>query len=87
MTPAQKMYRAAICQALEAHLTRVKAARRTRDLAVSKAKDFGWHDLRRPAVYADANEQYEKALRDSDAQRAKDDAAAWAAFKATGEAD
>jgi hypothetical protein len=39
------------------------------------------------AVYVAANEEYEKAILTSDARRAKDDAAALAAFKATGEAD
>jgi hypothetical protein len=72
---------------LEDHLARVKAAGRTRDLAISTTKNLGEHDVRRLTVYVEANEAYEKAIIDSDAQRAKDDAIALAAFKATGEAD
>jgi hypothetical protein len=87
MASPEETHRAAILQALEAHLARVKAARRTRDLAVSKVKDFGWHDPRRLAVYAAANEAYDKAILTSDAQRARDDADAFAAFKATAEPD
>jgi hypothetical protein len=86
MTSPEETYRAAICRALEAHLVRVKAARRTRDLAISTTKNLGEHDLmRRLTVYAEANIVYGKAIPASDAQRSKDDADALAAFKATGE--
>ena len=82
MTSPKETYRAAILQTFEAHLARVQAARNTRDLAVARAKNFGEHDLRRLAVYAAANKEYEKALRGSDAQRAKEDATALAALRA-----
>ena len=76
-------YRAAIRRALEAHLDRVKDARRTRDLAVST----DLHRSRRLAVYNAAKEAYQNAVLNSDAQRAKDDADALAALRAAGEAD
>jgi transposase-like protein len=87
MTSPRETYSAAIIQACQAHLARVKAARDTRDLAVSKVKNPCQHEhpRRALAVYDAANEAYEKARRDSDAQRAKDDADALAAFQATGE--
>ena len=72
---------------MEDHLARVKAARDALVLAVSRAKTLGEHDPRRLKIYAEANKIYEKAIRDSDAQRARDDAKAFEAFKATGEAD
>jgi hypothetical protein len=87
MSSPQQTYTTAILRALEDHLARVKAARRTRDLAVSLTKNLAEHDESRLTVYAEANEAYEKAIIDSDAQRAKDDADALAAFKAAGEAD
>ena len=86
MASPEETYRAAILQACEAHLARVKAARDALVLAVSSAKNFGEHDPRRLTIYVEANKKYEKAIRNSDAQRAKDDAERLAAFKTTGEA-
>ncbi len=40
MASPEETYRAAILQAFGAHLTRVKAARDTRNLVVSRAKNF-----------------------------------------------
>ena len=65
---------------MEAHLALVKLARLARELAFSKINKRDW---RLVDAYAAASEKYEKARRDSDAQRAKDDADALAAFKAT----
>lgn len=49
---------------------------------VSMAKDFGQHDPRtykaRSAAYAKAKKVYEKAVRSSEAQRAKDERFAFA---------
>ena len=87
MTSPQETYRAAIVRALEAHLARVKAARGTRDLAISTTKNLAEHDVRRLTIYAESNEVYDKAILVSDAQRVKDDADALAALKATDEAD
>jgi hypothetical protein len=87
MTSPEETYRAAILRAMEASLARVKAARDALVLAVSSAKNFAEDDPRRLTLYAEANEKYEMAIRDSDAQRAKDDENAYVAFKATGEAD
>ena len=82
MESPEETYRTAICQALGAHLARVEAARRTRDLAISTAKNLGEHPSRRLAVYDAANEEYDTARRNSDAQRAKDDAKALATLHA-----
>jgi hypothetical protein len=58
-------------------------------MAISKVKNLGQHEhpSRALAVYDAANEAYEKEILTSDAQRAKADADAMAAFKATGEVD
>jgi hypothetical protein len=63
MTPPQETYRAAILHAFQAHLARVKAARVTRELAISKVKKLGQHEhpSRALAAYDAANEAYEKA--------------------------
>ena len=88
LTP-QEAYSAAILRACEAHVARVKAARDTRVLIVSMAKNFGEHDPRtytaRSAAYARAKKAYDKAIRRSEAQRAKDEAIALAALRASGE--
>jgi hypothetical protein len=80
MATPQQTYSAAILRACEDHLVRVKAARDARVLAVSQV---GPRDMRRIAVYAAANQEYDKAVRNSDAQRVKEDAIALAAFQAT----
>jgi hypothetical protein len=87
MASPEETYRTAILRACEDHLARAKAARDALVLAISSAKNFAEHDPRRLTIYAEANEKYEKAIRASDAQRATDDANAFVAFKATGEAD
>ena len=87
MASPEETYSAAILQACEAHLARVKTARDALILAISGAKKLGEHHPRRLTIYAEANKIYEKSIRDSDAQRARDDAKAFEAFKATGEAD
>ncbi len=83
MASPEETYRAAILQACEAHLARVKAARDALVLAISSAKNFAEHDPRRLTTYVKANEKYEKAIRESDAQRANDDANAFETFKAS----
>jgi hypothetical protein len=89
MATAQQAYRAAILRACEDHLTRVNAARSARVSLVSKAKNFSEHDpstyMARFTAYAAAKNQYEKAIRTSDARRMKEEAHALAAFQATGE--
>jgi len=86
MASPEEKYRAAILRACEAHLARVKAARDTRVLAVSKARNFE-HASRnyraRSAAYAKAKKAYDKAMRSSEAQRKKEEAIALATFKAT----
>jgi hypothetical protein len=85
MASPEEKYRAAI-RACEAHLARVKAARDTRVLAVSKARNFE-HASRnyraRSAAYAKAKKAYDKSIRSSEAQRAREKAIALARFKAT----
>ena len=89
MASPEETYRAAILRACEAHVARVKAARDTRVLIVSMAKNFGEHDPRtytaRSAAYAKAKKAYEKAIHSSETQRAKEEAIALATFKATSE--
>jgi hypothetical protein len=89
MASPEETYRAAILRACEAHVARVKAARDTRVLIVSMAKNFGEHDPRtytaRSAAYAKAKKAYEKAIHSSETQRAKEEAVALATFKATSE--
>ena len=86
MTSPLETYRAAIIRACEAHLARVKAAQVTRDMAISKVKNLGQHEhpSRALAAYDAANEVHDKAIRASDKQRAKDDADALAALRASG---
>ena len=88
MASPEETYRAAILRACEAHLARVKAARDTRVLAVSMARNFE-HASRnyraRSAAYAKAKKAYDKAIRSSEAQRAKEEAIALAALRASGE--
>jgi hypothetical protein len=86
MVSPQQTYDEALLRACEAHLARVKAVRDIRDLAISKANDFGEHDRRtyaaRSATYAAANQAYDQAIRTSEAQRAKDEAIALDMFQA-----
>jgi hypothetical protein len=86
MASRQQTYDEALLRACEAHLARVKAARATRDLAVSTSKIFGEQDSRtyraRSATYAAAKQAYDQAIRTSEAQRAKDEAIAWNMFQA-----
>ena len=88
MASPEEKYRAAILRACEAHLARVKAARDTRVLAVSKARNFeraSKNYRARSAAYARAKKAYDKAIRSSEAQRARDEAIALAALRASGE--
>jgi acetyl-CoA carboxylase beta subunit len=88
MASPGETYREAILRACEAHLARVQAARDQRVLVVAKARKFE-HASRnyraRSAAYARAKKAYDKAIRRSEAQRAKDEAIALATFQATGE--
>ena len=90
MASPQQTYDEALLRACKAHLARVKAMRDIRDLAISKAKDFGEHDRRtdtaRRSTYAASKQAYAEAVRSSDAQRATDEAIALDTFKATREA-
>ena len=83
MISPQHSYNGALLRACEAHLVRVKAAHDALLLAISSAKSFGEHDSRRLNTYVEANEKCEKAIRDSDAQRAKDNATALEMLRAT----
>ena len=89
MFTPQEAYSSAILSACDAHLARVKAARDARVLTVSTAKNFGEHDPRtytaRSAAVAQAKEAYENATGRSEKQRAKDEAVALAALRASGE--
>ena len=87
LTP-QDAYSAAILRACEAHLARVKAARDARVFVVSKARNFeqvSRNYRARSAAYAKAKKAYDKVIRRSEAQRAKDEAIALAALRASGE--
>ena len=77
MASPEETYRSSILQSCGAHLARLKTARRARALAVSKMSKHYARTV--------ANAAAEKAIRTSDAQRAKDDAIALATFQATGE--
>ena len=87
MASPQQTYDEALLRACEAHLARVKAVRDIRDLAISKANDFGEHDRRtytaRSSTYAASKQAYDEAVCRSEAQRAKDEAIALDMFQAT----
>jgi hypothetical protein len=80
MVSPQHSHNGALLRACEAHLVRVNAAHDALLLAISSAKSFGEHDSRRLNTYV---EKCEKAIRDSDAQRAKDNATALEMLRAT----
>ncbi len=88
MPTPEEAYSAAIVRACEAHLARVKAARDARVLVVSKVRNFeqvSKNYRARSAAYAKAKKAYDKAIRRSEAQRAKDEAIALAALRGSGE--
>ena len=85
MANPQQTYSNAILRACEAHLVRVNAARIARDAVIAKAKEFSRYDpstyTERVSTYAAANRKYDNAIRNSDAQRLKEEANALAALQ------